>query len=121
MVFLKSCVYIKGMFNPEIYQLIFIIHTCSVLLSYFLFLVTSRRFDMILLFFYLRHLCLLMNLVICYTPLLMKSTEKILGKWSYPWKAVFSHSRGFKIKLFPWHVGPNHGWTSYVTNLKCPF
>ena len=46
---------------------------------------------------------------------------EILGKWSYPGKAVFSHSRGFKIKIFPWLVHPNHGGASYVTNLKCPF
>ena len=37
MIFLKSCVYIKGMFNPEINQLMFIIHTCSILLSFFYF------------------------------------------------------------------------------------
>ena len=35
MIFLKSCVYIKGMFNPEINQLMFIIHTCSILLLFF--------------------------------------------------------------------------------------
>ena len=34
---------------------------------------------------------------------------------------IFSHSRGFKIKIFPWRVGPNYGGASYVTNLKCPF
>ena len=35
MIFLKSRVYIKGMFNPEISQLMFIIHTCSVLFAIF--------------------------------------------------------------------------------------
>ena len=39
----------------------------------------------------------------------------------YPGKAIFSNSRGFKIKIFPWRVGLNHGGASYVTNLKCPF
>ena len=116
MIFLKSCVYIKGMFNPEINQLMFIIHTCSVLLSFFLFLVTSRRFYLTLFFVYLRHVYLLINLVIRHSPLLMKST-----KWSFPGNPVFSHSRGFKMKYFPWPVGPNHAGTSYVTNLKWPF
>ena len=46
----------------------------------------------------------------------MKST-----KWSYLGKAIFSRSRGFKIIIFPWRVGPNHGGASYVANLKCPF
>ena len=31
--------------------------------------------------------------------------EKILEKWSYPGKAVFSYSRGFKIKIF-WRPQP---------------
>ena len=35
LIFLKSGLYIKGMFNPEINQLMFIIHTCSILLSFF--------------------------------------------------------------------------------------
>ena len=43
MIFLKSCVNIKGMFNPEINELMLIIHTCNVI-SFFLFLLTSRRF-----------------------------------------------------------------------------
>ena len=37
MIFLKSCVYIKGMFNLQMNQLMFIIHTCSVLSSFFIF------------------------------------------------------------------------------------
>ena len=40
--------------------------------------------------------------------------EKILGKWSYPGKAVFSYSRGFEIKIFPCRVDPNRGGASYV-------
>ena len=38
MIFLKSCVYIKGMFIPEISQLMFIIRICSVLFIYFFFI-----------------------------------------------------------------------------------
>ena len=39
----------------------------------------------------------------------------------YPRKAVFSHSIGFKIKVFPWPASPNHGGAVYVTNLNCSF
>ena len=102
MVFLKSCVYIKGMFHPEINQLMFIIHTCSVLLFFFLFLVTSRRFDLILFFAYLILVYLLINLVRCHPPLLMKSTKwrswesgVILGK---PFLAI---QEGLKLKFPP--------------------
>ena len=39
----------------------------------------------------------------------------------YPGKAIFSHSRGFKIKIFPWCVVPNHDGASYVTNISALF
>ena len=62
MIFLKSCVYIKGMFIPEISQLMFIIRICSVLfIFFFLFFVTSRKFNLILFFVYLKHVYLLIN------------------------------------------------------------
>ena len=44
----------------EINQLMFIIHSCNVLLSFFIF-GNFKKFDLILLFVYLRHVYLLIN------------------------------------------------------------